>query len=138
MVFLENSHRFKNNSEWGQLLSRFRVGKYTEEDIEIINTRWLGGYKKVAFPSTKDSLDTCYACSTNKEQNAIGMSLFEYHLKNTHTNFSNEEIKPPHHTILIQSVILSGKDKKEIPQNMHNYIIIHVVTIIYRQVNIKR
>ena len=51
------------------------------------------------------------------------MSLFEDHLKNTNPKFSNEEIKPHHHKILIQSVVLSGKDKKEIPQHMHNYII---------------
>ena len=51
------------------------------------------------------------------------MSLFEDYLKNTKPKFSNEEIKPPHHKILIQSVILSGKDKQEIRQHMHNYII---------------
>ena len=50
------------------------------------------------------------------------MLLFEDHLKNTHPKFSNKEIKPPHHTILIQSVILLGKDRKEIPQHMPNYI----------------
>ena len=35
-IFLENSHRFKNDPEWGQLLSQFRVGTYTKDDIEKI------------------------------------------------------------------------------------------------------
>ena len=83
--FLENSHRFKNDSEWEELLSQFRVGKYTDEDIEKINTRWLGWDNKIDFHGTKDSLDICYACSTNKERSTIDTSLFEDHLK-THTS----------------------------------------------------
>ena len=67
VIFLENAHRFRNDPVWGVLLSRFRVGKYIDEDIEKINARWLGGDNKIDFPRTKDSMDTCHACSRNKK-----------------------------------------------------------------------
>ena len=34
VIYLENSHRFKKDPRWGKLLSQYRIGKYTEEDIE--------------------------------------------------------------------------------------------------------
>lgn len=34
VIYLKNSHRFKKDPRWGNLLSRYRIGKYTEEDIE--------------------------------------------------------------------------------------------------------
>ena len=43
-------------------------------------------------------------------------------MKNKYPKYCVKNTKPPHHTKLIQSVILSGKDAKIIPQDMHNYI----------------
>ena len=98
------------------------MGNHTKDDLKKINTRWIGGDSKIYFPETKDSLDTFYACSTNKEWNAFEMSLFGKHLKNTYPKYCDKHTKPPHHTILIQYVILWGKDMKVIPWDMHNYI----------------
>ena len=39
VMCLENSHTFKDNLEWGIVLSRLRIGKTTEKDIHIINER---------------------------------------------------------------------------------------------------
>ena len=51
------------------------------------------------------------------------MSLFEDHLKATHPKFCDQNVKPPNHTILIHSLIVSGTDKKEVPKEIQNYII---------------
>jgi len=41
-IFLENSHRFKDDPEYGAILGRMRMGKDTKEDREKINTRVTG------------------------------------------------------------------------------------------------
>ena len=106
VIYLENPHQFVNDPAWGQLLSRFRVGKYTEEDIKTINSRCLYDGHTLDFPNDKDKMNTCYACPTNKEQNSIEMSLFEEHLRKTHQFYDDQEINPPDHTILIESIIM--------------------------------
>ena len=39
VVFLENSHRFRNDPRWDETLERIRTYTCTHEDIEVINTR---------------------------------------------------------------------------------------------------
>ena len=41
VVFLNRSHRFKNNPEFGQILCRFRNGDITEDDMILINSRFI-------------------------------------------------------------------------------------------------
>jgi len=52
VIFLENSHRFKDNPTYGKVLGRMRMGTDTLEDRECINTRLIG--KKVQLPSVPD------------------------------------------------------------------------------------
>ena len=40
-VFLENSHRFNENPEFGALLRRVWKGEVTAKHIEVLNTRVL-------------------------------------------------------------------------------------------------
>ena len=40
-VFLNKSHRFKSDPQYGEIMRRFRVGLATKEDIQMINTRFF-------------------------------------------------------------------------------------------------
>ena len=40
-VFLNVSHRFSEDTEYGEIMQRFRIGKVTKEDIQHINTRFF-------------------------------------------------------------------------------------------------
>ncbi len=42
MIILDNEHRFKEDSEYGQILKRMWSGDLTKEDQMRINTRVLG------------------------------------------------------------------------------------------------
>ncbi len=42
MIILDNEHRFKEDSEYGQMLKRMWSGDLTKEDWMKINTRVLG------------------------------------------------------------------------------------------------
>ena len=37
VIYLENKHRFEEDPEWGEILSRLRVRETTEEDLDLIN-----------------------------------------------------------------------------------------------------
>ena len=51
--------------------------------------------------------DACYACPTNKEQNAIQASIFQKHIQDTHPNVTCDEM-PPEHTLIIEGNITSS------------------------------
>ena len=40
-IFLNKSHRFKSDPEYGEIMRRFRVGMANEEDIKKINSRFI-------------------------------------------------------------------------------------------------
>ena len=40
-VFLNVSHMFKNDPQYGEIMRRFRIGKVTKEDIHQINIRYF-------------------------------------------------------------------------------------------------
>ena len=39
-IFLENSHRFENDTEWGEIMGRLRMGNDTLEDRQEINKHY--------------------------------------------------------------------------------------------------
>ena len=43
MIILENKHRFKDDSEYGQLLTNFWKGDISEQERETINSREVNG-----------------------------------------------------------------------------------------------
>ena len=96
-IFLENSHRFKDDPEYGAILGRMRMGKDTKEDREKINTRVIGKYG-VQVP---DVPDPSYACPTNKERNGISAGVFKNHIIATHPLITSNEL-PPDHTLMIE------------------------------------
>jgi len=110
VIILENIHRFKDDPEYGEMLTRLWRDDLTQEDREKINTRVIGGQDGVTLPSTFDG-DVVYATSTNKERNAIQAGIFCDHILSTHPTMQSKDL-PPDHTIVVEAVIESSKSKK--------------------------
>ena len=109
VIILENIHRFKDDPEYGQMLTRLWRDDLTQEDREKINTRVVG-QNGVTLPPTFDG-DVVYACATNKERNAFQAGIFRDHILSTHPKVNSPEL-PPDHTIIIEAVVQSSKSKK--------------------------
>ena len=114
-IFLENSHRFKDDPEYGAILGRMRMGKDTKEDREKINTRVIGKCG-VQVP---DVPDPSYACPTNKERNGISAGVFKNHIIATHPLITSNEL-PPDHTLMIEASIRTKS--KKVSQAVHDVI----------------
>jgi len=110
VIILENIHRFKDDPEYGEMLTRLWRDDLTQEDRKKINTRVIGGQDGVTLPSTFDE-DVVYATSTNKERNAIQAGIFCDHILSTHPTINSADL-PPDHTLIIEAVIQSSKSKK--------------------------
>ena len=63
-------HRFSEDMQWGKLLQRFRDGKVTRNDLELINTRVLQNDSQIPD-------DIQYATFRNRDRDAINTALFE-------------------------------------------------------------
>ena len=79
VIYLNSSHRFKDDQRWGDMLSRIRVGKGTQEMLDIINKRTLYHQNKertkLEYPT---SSNICYACPTNKQTNKQRAVVLRY------------------------------------------------------------
>ena len=64
-IFLEKSHRFENDKEWGETMGRLRMGNDTLEDRHEINKHYQRPSERKNIP-----LETTTACVSNKERNA--------------------------------------------------------------------
>ena len=118
VIYLENKHRFKEDPEWGEILSRLRIGETTEEDLDLINERCLTN-GNLHLPDDKETrLNTCYACPTNLERNAISASIFEEHVRATHPLFGSH-LDPPSHTLIIEAII--GRNGKPFSRSIQNH-----------------
>ncbi len=105
-INLENSHRFDDDLQFGELLKRLWLGELREEDIILLNTRVVRS-NNVTLPNDCSDADTCYACPTNKERNAISAGVFQEHLRSGLFPSVNSNELPPDHTILIKADIQS-------------------------------
>lgn len=104
-IFLDNSHRFKDDPVYGQILARMRMGEDTVDDRREINKRVIGTHS-VTLP--ENAPDVCYACPTNQERNGVTAATFKRHIKDTHPDI-DDHINPPDHTLMIEaSVATSG------------------------------
>ena len=77
-IELKGMHRFQNDSDWGQLLMRFRNGEATMDDIHRINRRViLSSQELSSIPN-----DIKYATYYNRDRDAINTALFEERCRN--------------------------------------------------------
>ena len=118
-IFLENSHRFKDDPEYGEILARMRMGTDTREDREKINTRVIGASSDNGVQLPTDP-DACYACPTNKERNGITAGTFKKHILATHPTVDSDEL-PPDHTLMIEASI--RRKRRKVAQAIHDTIV---------------
>jgi hypothetical protein len=123
-IFLENTHRFKDDPEYGEILGRLRSGTDTVEDREEINKRVMSSATGNSTPS--EDPNACYACATNKERNGVTAGTFRNHLLNTHPTVDSED-EPPNHTLMIEATIRKGegsstKKGAKVSQSIHDTI----------------
>ena len=104
-VFLNRSHRFKDDEVFGEILQRFRNGTISENDILFINSRYIEK-DDVTLPE-KSSLR--FACSTKEERNAVSTSSFLQHLQATHTVSDDSSTDCPNHTVIIKGTLRYGR-----------------------------
>lgn len=109
-IILEESHRFDDDPEYGQVMRRFWSGQVTLADIRYINTRVVG-YNGLKLPDDDIDSDTTYACPYNRQRNAISARIFKNHLENDDFPSIDTDDLPPDHTLIIEADIRSSKDK---------------------------
>ena len=100
-IILNNSHRFKDDPEFGEILKRMWDGSFTREDCNKINQRVLGS--KVQLPKVDVDADISYACWKNSERVSIHASTFQKHVPNFPLVDNDEN--PPEHTVVIEADI---------------------------------
>ena len=123
-IFLDNSHRFKDDPLYGELLARMRLGEDTLEDRELINSRVVNA--TLTLP--ENAPDACFACSTNKERNGVAAASFKRHIEDTHPTITDDN-PPPDHTLIIEASISkkTGEEKRtqqrKVPAAFHDAVI---------------
>ena len=100
-IVLNNSHRFKDDPEYGEILKRMWDGTFTREDCNKINERLLG--VKVLLPKIDSDADISYACWKNSERVSIHASTFQKHISNFPSVHCDEN--PPEHTVVLEADI---------------------------------
>ena len=121
-IVLDGMHRFTKDKVYGDLLKRLCQNELTEDDIALLNTRVIG-QNGLALPANT-TVDTCYACPTNKERNSITASIFKRHVQATHPDAQSFEL-PPDHTIIIEADIqpTTGSNNSYSMQSLRRRII---------------
>ena len=69
-IELKGQHRFKNDPQWGLLLTRYRDGALTVEDIDKINSRLIN--EDTVIPD-----NISYATYTNIDRASINTGIFD-------------------------------------------------------------
>jgi hypothetical protein len=96
---LKTNHRFKNDPNWGHILTRYRNTGPNEDDIKCINKRLVNskyGPRENMIPQ-----NITYATKTNADRMAINDGIFAAHIRATH--FQDPSVSPPDHTICIKA-----------------------------------
>jgi len=125
-IFLDNSHRFKDDPLYGELLARMRLGEDTRQDRELINSRVINATSTLTIP--ENAPDACFACSTNKERNGVTAATFKRHIEYTHPTITDDN-PPPDHTLIIEASISkkTGEKKRtqqrKVPAAFHDAVI---------------
>ena len=104
-VILKSNHRFKEDSEYSELLKRIRSNTHTQADIELINSRFIENRDEL--PSCGE--DVCYACAYNKERNSVSQGIFQACINENPTVNSNED--PADDVLVIEAVMRNGNNK---------------------------
>ena len=110
-IFLEKSHRFKNDPQWGEIMGRMRMGNNTLEDRHEINKHYQTPSERKNVPP-----EAATACVSNKERNAIEFSAWKTYITENHPSIHSDEL-PPDNVLFIECLIES--------ENRHASNVIH-------------
>jgi AAA domain len=77
-VELKGMWRFKDDPEWGHILSRLRTNTHTQRDIDAINQCTIENKLRLGIPIPENPSYCVYA---NKDRSAINAAIFEVALK---------------------------------------------------------
>ena len=99
-IILEKTHRFDGDAIWAGIMSRLRVGKLTERDREIINSRVINEATEVTAPTGPGVFRVV---PSNKERNSIQCCAFQKLLEATHPDINEEGVDPPDRTLFIEA-----------------------------------
>ena len=119
VIILQNEHRFKNDKEFGKLLSDFWAGDLTKEQRQLINSRVVGEGGIEMPEEIPQHHDWNYACPTNKERNSISAGIFKKHIESTHPDWESDQL-PPCHTIIIEGAFGPTKSKNKKKRKIRN------------------
>lgn len=117
VIILDNSHRFKDDPEYGAILKRMWNGTFTKCDCDTINQRIIG--QSVKLPDTEVDSDISYACWSNNERSTVHASLFQDRIKDFPVITSDE--LPPEHTVIIEADVgrASGRKPRHTSRNVN-------------------
>jgi hypothetical protein len=107
-IELHGMHRFKDDTEWGNLLSRFRDGEVTMTDIDTIN-------ECVVNPQTRLPKDIKYATYFNRDRDSINVALFQERCKTIYHATGNTE-----DSIMIFSDNIRAQDSTKVYKPFQN------------------
>jgi hypothetical protein len=113
-IMLENNHRFKNDPHFGKLLGRVRSNTHSMDDIEAINSRFV--LQTSDLP--EEGEEVCYACSTNKERNAVSEGMFQTCLQRNPPVDSDE--LPSDQVIVIEALLKNNNARTT--RNFHDAV----------------
>lgn len=109
VIILDNDHRFKDDPQWGKMMSTHWKNDLPLSDRHRINSRVIG---ENGLDLPKEFIgDVCYACPTNKERNVISAGNFKQHILDTHPKYDSVDL-PPTHTIVVDADIFSTVNEK--------------------------
>ena len=112
--FLEKSHRFENDKEWGEIMGRLRMGNDTLEDRQEINKHYQHPSERKNIP-----LETTTACVSNKERNAIEFRAWKTYVTDNHPSVHSDDL-PPDNVVFIECLIES--ENKHASNVMHDIV----------------
>jgi len=119
-IFLENSHQFENDPEWGEIMGRMRMGNNTLEDRQEIN-------KHFQKPSERNNIPTeaTAVCVSKKERNTIEFRAWKTYITENHPSIHSNEL-PPDNVWFIECLQLdwtskTSRRKINFPTNQKGY-----------------
>ena len=104
-IFLENSHRFSADPEWGEIMKRLRTGEITPNDVDVINSH----YVEDAIDVSRHP-DTGTACTTNVERNAVEFMTWKKYIVENHPQVDHDEL-PPNNVLFIECSMKCNKKR---------------------------
>ena len=83
-IFLNKSHQFNDDTDYGIILRKFRAGPITKEDVQKNNTRYVinDGVKLPPIPYIR------YTCYQSDKRNSFNNTVVRKHLEATHNKSS--------------------------------------------------